>query len=66
MKCLLVVEKEGTSWVVGDGQSLLLRLGEDFSAEGTEFTDMETGGADSRGLCEPNMRDDSTDLDNCQ
>jgi len=56
VKSFLVVEKEGTSWVVGDGQSLVLRLGEDFSEQGTEFTETETGGADSRGLCEPNIR----------
>ena len=64
-KCFLSVEKEGTSWVVGEGQSLVWRLGEDFSAEGTEFTE-KGGETDSRGLREPNMRNDSTDLDNCQ
>jgi hypothetical protein len=64
-KCFLVVEKEGTSRVVADGQSLVLRLAENFSAEGTEFTEKERG-ADSRGLRKPNMRSGSTDLNNCQ
>ena len=42
------------------------RLRGNLDTESTEFTEKEGGAGDSRGLREPNIENDSMDLDNCQ
>lgn len=66
VRCLVSVEKEGRSWVVGEVQCWVVSLRGDFNAEGAELAEKKGEGNDSRGFPKPNISNHSMDLDNCQ